>query len=442
MLNSRIFLLPLLLCAGAAFAQSPAQVANGTAFARTLAPTSPSQIVNPAGVNGGTWSGQTAMPTNVPGGLAGFSNPNTDGSILSAAKAGSLTGLGNKAMSDCANYVPGSDQYRNQDCAAVNFLNNQCFQPSNSQRQVLGNAGFSQANSPNCAGTFGAGQSQFGYRDQVTINDPMFQGTLKLPETTKNQGQTCTTSTVVTKPAQYEYNTCIVSTDTSDNACSQTLSATIVNTLTGAYSSTTCPAGQTLNNNWCTSHTDYPAWVTCPSGYIQAGYSCVQTSSIQGTPYCPSDGWLSISDPAGRPYCVFLGGYGPGTPLGEMPDPPPPVYNGMRLWAPGSCWGTGSCYMPWYVPLQSCPDGYTFDGTQCTMTTTIGGTANCNAGDQVQGMQCSHTVTSPPTVTYSCPAGQTLNGTNCVKQTVSTSWSDGCTAYEQSAGVALPAPIN
>jgi hypothetical protein len=67
MLNSRIFLLPLLLCAGAAFAQSPAQVANGTAFARTLAPTSPSQIVNPAGVNGGTWSGQTAMPTNVQG---------------------------------------------------------------------------------------------------------------------------------------------------------------------------------------------------------------------------------------------------------------------------------------------------------------------------------------------------------------------------------------
>jgi hypothetical protein len=435
MILARALVLALLLGAGLARAQSPTQVANGTAFASSLAPNSPSQIVNPAGVSGSTWSGQTAMPTSVPGGLAGFSKPNTDSSLLSAAKTGSLTGLGNQAMSDCANYVPGSDKYRNQDCAAVNFLNNQCFQPTHSQRAVLGNVGFPQANSANCAGTYGAGQSKFGYGDQVTANDPMFQGTLKLPETTKNQANVCSTNTVVTKPAQYEFNTCIVSADTTDNACSQGLSATITNTITGADMTQSCPQGGSLQGGTCVYQSTYPPTGNCPAGYTPVlmvgggqGAYCTATSTLSGTPYCPA-GWT--------PYNFPTYGYVCTPPAGAISygDPCPLSYGGLPLQAELGL-------MCMYRPLQACPPGYSFDGNQCTMTTNVPINFTCPNGGTLQGQSCAVSSSTTATTTYSCPAGQTLNGSNCVKQTVTTTWLDGCTVYEQSAGVALPTPIN
>ena len=423
--------LPLLLALGApiACAQSTSDVANGTSFAHSIAPTSPSQIVNPSGV-GSAWSGSTSTPTTVPSGFAGFSNPNTSSAALTSARSGSLGALGDQAQVNCASYAPGSDPYQNQYCAAVNFLNDQCMRPTAGETSVLGKTGTTQGTSANCAGTYGAGQSQFNYGNQVTSSDPMFQLTGNLVNTaTGTLTQTCSTQTVITQPAQYATNSCIVSTDEESNSCSQYLSATIVNTTSGASSSQSCTSGGSLQNGTCVNQTTYPPQLTCPAGYVMTGnWTCLQTSTIgAGPPSCPS-GWLSVveKDPAGVLLCEMPGSYPGGCPNSE---------DGMPL-------ELSYLYTCWYMPPPSCPSGYTWNGSVCTKTVTVGSTYTCPSGGSLQGQSCVTTTTSAPTVTYSCPPGQTLNGTSCIRKSVTTTWTDACSTYEKSAGVSLPTPTH
>jgi hypothetical protein len=431
----RLLYLVLALWAPGAFAQSASDVANGTAFANSIAPTSPQQIVNPSGVNSSTWGSQTGVSTAVPSGLGGFSSPDTTSTALTAAQGSSLTAYGRQAESFCASYTPGSDPYENQYCAAVNFLNEQCMTPTTGEQSVLGATASQFGSSANCAGTYGAGQSQFGYGNQVTPSDPMFQVTGNLANTaTSTLTQNCSTQTVVTQPAQYANNTCVVSTNEDDNSCSQYLSATITQIVNEALATDSCPSGSSLQGNTCIHQITYTPWISCPAGYMQGGPNhdqCVQISNLQGAPYCPGGFGTGYSS-NGTMICVYLS---------SMADPPPNVYDNMPLIDPGVCIA-GTCYAPDFLPLESCPSGYTFDGTECTMTITIGGTYNCNAGDTLQGQTCVSTSSTAATVTYSCPNGQTLSGTNCIQKTVTTTWTDTCTQYEQSAGVSLPTPTN
>ncbi|ANB78015.1 hypothetical protein AYM40_37260 (plasmid) [Paraburkholderia phytofirmans OLGA172] len=425
-------LLPLLLalCAPAVFAQSAADVANGTSFANSIAPTSPSQIVNPSGVSS-AWSGSTTTPTTVPSGFAGFSNPNTSSSALTAAKSGSLTALGNQAQIDCASYTPGSDPYQNQYCAAVNFLNNQCMQPTTGEASVLGKTGTVQGTSANCAGTYGAGQSQFGYGNQVTPSDPIFSGTQNLGNTASNTlTQTCSTQTVVTTPAQYATNTCIVSTDEEDNTCSQYLNTTITNSINQALSTTSCPDGGTLQAGVCVHTINYNPTISCPAGYIQDNVNeCIQYSQLAGTPYCPG-GTTENHTNNGTMLCLAP----------QFSNGCPASYAGMPLEA--IVYSLGGTCLGDYLPLQSCPSGYTWDGSACTQTNTVGVTYSCPSGGSLQGQTCVSSTTTSSTTTYSCPTGQTLNGTNCIQKTVTTSWTDTCGTYEKSAGVSLGVPQN
>ncbi|VVD30958.1 hypothetical protein [Paraburkholderia dioscoreae] len=423
-------LLPLLFMIAVhfAYAQSASDLANGTSFAKTLAPTSPSQIVNPSGVSS-AWAGQTSTPSTVPAGLAGFSNPNTDSTLLSTARSGSLAAMGNQTMIDCASYVPGSDEYKNQDCAAVNFLNNQCMQATTGEQSVLGKTGTAHGTSANCAGTYGAGQSQFGYGNQVTPTDPMFTGTLNLGNTAGNVlSQTCSTSTVVTTPAQYANNTCIVSTDEEDNACSQYLNTTVTNTISQALSTQNCPDGGTLQGNVCVHTITYNPTISCPDGYIQNNVNqCVQYNQLQGTPYCPSGTTANYTN-TGTMLCLAP----------QFSNGCPASYAGMPLEAivfslGGTCLGD-------YLPLQSCPNGYSWNGSACTQTNVVGTTMTCPSGGSLQGATCVSSSTTSSTTTYSCPSGQTLNGTGCIQKTVATSWTDTCVTYEKSAGVSLGVP--
>jgi hypothetical protein len=422
--------LPLFLALATHFAcaQSATDLANGTSFAKTIAPTSPSQIVNPSGVSS-AWSGQTSTPTTVPSGLAGFSNPNTDSTLLNTARSGSLSAMGNQTMIDCASYVPGSDQYKNQDCAAVNFLNNQCMQATTGEQSVLGKTGTTHVTSANCAGTYGAGQSQFGYGNQVTPTDPIFTGTLNLGNTAGNVlSQTCSTSTVVTTPAQYANNTCIVSTDEEDNACSQYLNTTVTNSIDQALSTTSCPGGGTLQGAVCVHTITYNPTITCPAGYIQNNINqCIQYSQLQGTPYCPA-GTTSNTTSTGTMLCL--------APL--FSNGCPASYAGMPLEA--VVYSLGGTCLGDYLPLQSCPSGYTWDGSACTQTNVVGTTMTCPSGGSLQGQTCVSTSTTSSTTTYSCPSGETLSGQSCIKKTVTTSWTDTCVTYENSAGVSLGVP--
>lgn len=427
----RLAALLLTLSFHGAFAQSASDVSDGTAFANSIAPTSTSQIVNPTAVSSTAWSGSTAVSSTVPSGLGGFSTPVNDSTALTTAQSSGLTAMGDQAQIDCANYVAGTDAYQNQYCAAVNFLNNQCMQATTGEQSVLGTTGTTQGATTNCAGTYGAGQSQFSYSDQVTSSDPMFAVTSGLATAAADTlTQTCTAQTVVTSPAQYETDTCTVSQDEEDNSCSQSLNTTVTNSVQEALSTTSCDSGQTAENGVCVLTIDYTPTISCPDGYIQgADDTCIQYSTLAGTQTCPSDTTANHTD-NGTLLCLAP----------QFSTGCPDTYEGMPLEA--IAFSIGETCLGDYLPLTSCPDGYTYDGTECTETSTIGATLTCPTGGSLSGQSCVTTSTTSATTTYSCPDGETLSGSQCITKTVSTTWTDTCGTYEQSAGVSLGVPQN
>ncbi|MGR9587104.1 hypothetical protein [Pandoraea sputorum] len=419
----------LLLFAQTLFAQSPADLANGKAFANTIAPTSPSQVVNPAGVNGGVWGNQTSAPTTVPSGLGGFSSPNTTDSLFAAAKGTSLTAMGNQTMIDCANFVPGNDPYKNQACAAVNFLNNQCMQATTGQKSVLGNTGTAQGSAANCAGTFGAGQSQYGYGDQITPNDPIFQGTLGLGNSAGGTtGQTCTPTNVVVKPAEYATNTCTVSTTMDNNACSQYLNVKVTTTTGDAQAAYNCPDGYTYSAGSCFKTTSAPATWTCPPGWTLYGNACGQQVYTSPTPSCPAPMWMETD---GTLYvCYETIGYDGVAQLQA---------SGAQTWRGMAIVGMSFDFVFTFAN-EGCPSGYSYNGTNCSSTITTGIQYACPNGGSLQGQSCITSQTTSSTTTYSCPSGQILSGSNCITKTLSTSWSNTCGVYEASSGSTIGVP--
>lgn len=419
----------LLLLSQMALGQSPADLANGKAFANTIAPTSPAQVVNPSGVSAGAWGNQTNAPTSVPSGLGGFSSPNTTDSLFAAAKGTSLTAMGNQTMIDCANFVPGSDPYKNQACAAVNFLNNQCMQATTGQKSVLGNTGTAQGSAANCAGTFGAGQSQYGYGDQITANDPIFQGTLGLGNSAGGTtGQTCTPTNVVVKPAEYATNTCTVSTTMDNNACSQYLNVKVITTTGDANATNNCPDGYTYSAGSCSKTVSSPATWTCPAGWTIRGNACTYETHTASSLTCPSD--MTMASDGSVYVCWQTVG---ADTVAQLQASGAGTWRGMSI-----------IYLYFDIvgtfPAQGCPTGYSYNGTDCTSTVTSGIQYACPNGGTVQGQSCVTSQTTSSTTTYSCPSGQILSGTNCLTKTVSTSWSNTCGVYEASSGSTIGVP--
>lgn len=222
-------LLMLTFCASA-LAQNQNYLSEGTTFGKSIAPTQPGQVVNPANVNSSAWSGNTSSTTTVPSGLGGFSKPITSASTFDSAKTMGLVGLGNQAMDNCAAYTPGSgDAARDQECAAVNFLSQRCLTPSGAQANVMsgtGGSAQSQLNSSYCAGSYGKGANQFDFANQVKSSDSIFSavgGSQK--DAGKTTGEICTQKAVVTKPAEFELNNCIKTFSSDVETCSQVLKA-------------------------------------------------------------------------------------------------------------------------------------------------------------------------------------------------------------------------
>ena len=210
-------------------AQDPNAISQGTTFGKSIVPTQPGQVVNPAGVSSSAWNGKTSAPSQTPSGLGGFSAPQTSTGVMDDAKIMGLSGLGNQAVDKCAAYTPGSgDAARDQECAAVNFLSQRCLTPSGTQTAIVnkngGGGSQSQLNSPNCADSYGKGANQFNFGDQVKATDSLF-GAVGGAQTNAGAmtGQVCTQKTIVTRPAEYEQNTCVKSVSTDVATCSQYL---------------------------------------------------------------------------------------------------------------------------------------------------------------------------------------------------------------------------
>lgn len=449
-----------------ASATDAAAVAEGTAFAKSIAPTSSAQLVNPTGVDPTTWNDKTGTPTAVPPSLGKFSTPNISNTHFTAAKAIGLAAYGNQAVANCATFDAATgDATQAQTCAAINFLSNRCLSPTTQQGAIMvANATAAMPLASDCSGTYGQAQKNYGYSEQETATDPIFTAVAGLGTTASTTaGETCTTQTVVTVPAQYAINTCVKDDTTNEYTCYQYLNTAVQTTYTPAQAVTSCTAPAVLQNGFCVAQTSAPAPVSygCPPGEALVGQTCTLTSTSPANPTyaCPPGYTLNgstcslTSTAAGIPstncpdisileggkygyrsgvlmgvngYCVYYATvHDTNPPMSDcqrlIPAPP----DGMRIFfaqaslpAHGQTVKTDTCYLT--LP-EGCPTGYTWNGSVCEELVTQNATIigySCPAG-VVTGDQCVVTTTNPADPTLKCPTGSQLVGTSCVSTTQS-----------------------
>lgn len=214
----------LLASTNLAFAQSPQSIADGTAFANSLKPVSPGQIVNPAAVDPKAWTGNVVPAKANTSNMGTWSTPNTSNSTYIAnQKQGAVGALGIQTQVDCKNYVPTGNAEQDQRCAAINFMANNCIQPTSAQSQVIGSAAGSSlaGTSANCQGTFGNGvANQFS----LTPADGLLVTQFKSNSANiAAAGGGCVTQTIVTRPATYATHQCIKNQIYDQVSCTQDL---------------------------------------------------------------------------------------------------------------------------------------------------------------------------------------------------------------------------
>ncbi len=382
-------------------------VADGIAFANGIVSTSPSQIVNPSAVNATAWS-NTATPTAVPTNLGAFSSPSTSNSTYNSATSLGLTGIGLQTQSNCANYVSGTNPTMDQQCAAVNFMSNNCLSLTPAEKSVLGSVPMASAGNKNCSGTYGQGASQFNFGNQVTSADPIFSGFNNAASTAASNQSGCTKQTVVTTPAQNQTETCIVSSSTSAMGCSQVLSTAVIpgvatcNITSGlipiifstkAYKPYRSCSGLG-RQTWCTWHngaatstTEYNLQYGCSQNNTAATVSVTRAPAMQ----CHSYGCNSN-------YYPLTLTFTPGKSAG-------PVGGNLAVDYQGFSWlGVTLLY----------------DGPSNTVYVNSA-TPTCNPG-------------------WSCPAASYSGSLYVTPIIVTSSWVDSCTPFETSAGNVLPTP--
>jgi hypothetical protein len=242
----KIAALALMLFASIGHAQDAKYLTQGKDFANSIAPTSAGQIVNPQGVNANAWSG-TSIGSSPPKDLGAFSAPNTSSSAMDQAKSLGLMGLGNSAMDRCANYTPSGDPVKDQECAAVNFMSQRCLQPAGTQTQIVNANGGMQTNPAACEGSYGQGANKFDFFNQVKSSDTIFNlSNTATKDAGKTTGQVCTETEEITKPAESARNTCVKSTSTGQETCSQILRASC--SRPGGYDG--CDQGGIIPGSW------------------------------------------------------------------------------------------------------------------------------------------------------------------------------------------------
>lgn len=388
----RAFFIALALVSQMALAQNQAAMQQGADFAKGLAPTSNSQAINPAGVNAGAWGSNANITPSVPSNMGAFSAPTVDSATFDEAKSFGLSGLGNSAMDRCASYKPTGDPVKDQECAAVNFLSQRCLSPNNGQKKILGNTGVAQTVTGDCVGSYGEGQRNFDFANQITSDDPVFQA-IKAAQSNSaaNSDQLCTEKTVVVQPATTELNSCSKTTNTNEYTCSQTLSATLTTTKAVANTSETCPQGVQVGsycqyNSVGTAKVDF----VCPVGYSKdpsdsSGKTCTLTSSVKASP--------NYSCPVGS------------TPTGPNNS---------------QCLSANNVVAPAQVIGYSCSDGGKLDintnlcVTQSTVAAVIA-SYTCNGVSQ-SGSTCNTTTTSTSAAASSinCATGSLNAANQCV----------------------------
>lgn len=467
---------------GPACAQDAATVTNGTNFARSLAPTSASQVVNPTGVSTTAWAGQTSTPTAPPSSMGAFSTPTSTSSIYTSAKGLGLTALGNQAITDCESHVPGADPVKDQACAATNFLSNRCLPTNSTEGKIITSTGTGAGGiAPDCTGSYGAGISKFNFNNTVTPSDMIFATMTGLKSTAPSTlGNVCTTVPGV--KGAYTINTCTMSKDASEYACSQyqnskfiteysyvassgdgcegygsaaTLdSASSVNALIDSSSGLPYTGIAHPNNRYFYPNETWPEGGSGPYWGYETYYrigsepnyctGSVQTMTLGST----VEKWY---DTGFTPLSFLLNQINkhtafPGRPvvMVKFGDPWALVFNGFGTIFSG---GVSQTYYDgratvYYGPVASvsCASGGVLTAGICrnvsTVTSTVPG-FNCTPGDAT----CRVTAVTTKQLSDTCSTSLPPN-TSCMKVTEETSWFNDCAGYEASSGKTLSAPTN
>ncbi len=460
----RILIFLSLVCAqwshGASTYTNQASQQNGLNFVQSIAPTTTGQIVNPNNVNSQAWAGQSSVPTSTPTNLGSWSAaPNT--TIYGNAQAIGLSGLGQQAEVNCANYTPGTNPLQDQACAAINFLQSKCIQPTTQEAKILQNTGTSVAQSAACQGTYGYGAAQFNFQNTMSSSNVMFNTITGLKQNTTSASGACGVQSTVTTPATYQLESCVTSNSTTSNSCSEYLNAKVITTTSQATVSTSCPSG-VLVGSYCQSTSSSAATqsYSCPAGFALSGTTCSQTlTQAATTTYsCPTGYNLSGNTCTKNTiittkYCKI---YGSWSMPGETPSTPLKIScNGntgflvteysvghpsqlISLTIGTASHGQASAMEIWnrlYGPRIGKIIDYQWDG-QGTLTLSSPPcypTTNSPASSLISAL-CSprgipvqqftipvtqvvttQTVSSVPIPSISCPSGYVYNGTTCAQ---------------------------
>lgn len=159
----------------------------------------------------------TKMPAlSKPTGFGAFDTPPSTSAYSAANAKGSLGSLGADAMQRCANYVPTGDPVKDQECAGVNYMANNCLQPNATQRQIISGSANAYAGSNNCKGSYGSGAGAFDLSNQDRSMITNF-GTA----TASTAPQSCRTITKIVSPAVTETYSCTKSSVYTEVNCTQ-----------------------------------------------------------------------------------------------------------------------------------------------------------------------------------------------------------------------------
>ena len=208
-----------------------------------------------------------------------------------------------------------------------------------------------------------------------------------------------------------------------------------------ANTSYSCPATYTLSGSTCskTVTTNTTSTYSCPAGYTSDGTLCTRIETVPrlsrnrtnaecndggsftramckkklayycptATPaYSPSGAWYFDT----VPLCTRTL-----TTSGAREDTCPPGYtqNGTTC---STTANTGA------TSLYQCPTGYVLSGSNCQISFTASRSYTCPSGYTLSGTTCSTTSNSNATTLYQCPTGYSLssNGTSCTRSTAAT----------------------
>lgn len=428
-----------------AYSVDSSVVVDGQNFAKTLAPTSPSQVVNPIGANKtpasqAAWTGQIDTPTAPPPSMGAFSTPTNNGSYLANAKSVGLTALGTQAVTACQTHVPGADPYKDQACAATNFLTNKCLPTNSKQGEIITNTGITSAIASDCSGSYGAGISNFNYNNTITNSDIIFSNQSAIKNTAGSTiDQTCAVSSSDTTP--YTLNSCTMSSTIGQFACSQHVNTslrTMYSYTANKSSDAECaiyggskPISSLsytsvvltgISDSYCAVY-ERPAYHINPSMWGM--------DDIYRLPPAP----FSINTPAEAEYWCHE----------ALNDARPTIkVVGVIYRAAGYVGPSGIPDEEHWVCLHgpkstpSCPSGGTLVDGICrnvtTVNTSVNGT-NCLPGDST----CTVSAEVETKLMDDCSASAP-DGTTCKSVTQVVKWSNQCAGYAANSGAPLPTP--